>query len=103
MDDDLMPNDSTFYFLPREPKDQAIARKKERAETLKTLDELKKIVHHFDERIKYRDTIEALNVNLKEDPELHQKKCEVNEMLKLALTEEKNLLEELIDIHAKNR
>lgn len=102
MDDDLYPSDSTFWF-PKEPKDQAIARKKERAETLKTLDELKKIVHHFDERIKYRDTIEALKVNYKDSPEEHQKKCEVNEMLKLALIEEKRLLEELIDIHARNR
>lgn len=100
--DDLLPNDSTFLGgVPPEPKEQTIAREKEKAATLQVIDGLKQAIIHFDERIAYRDTIGALNVNLLEEPELHQKKCEVNDMLKMALIEEKQLLEELLQAHSK--
>ncbi len=95
MDEDLYPNDSTFW-RPTEPKEQVIARKKEQAQALEAKNIIEMALAHFDERIIYRDTISSLNVNLNEDPAMHQKKCEVNDMLKLALQEERNLLEEIL-------
>lgn len=103
-DDNLLPNDSTFFGgVPLEPKEQVIERKKEKAQTLQALDEIKKVIEHFEERIKYRDTLSAIKPDLLKDPILHQKVCEVNYMLKLALMEEKQLLEELLRTHAPNK
>ena len=103
MDDDLMPNDGTYFNPFQEPTEQKIERSKEKAKALEVKNAIENVIAHFEERINYRDTIEALNVNLEEDPALHQKKCEVNEMLKLALIEEKGLLEDLLSTHSKNR
>lgn len=100
-EDDVMPNGGSSYFVPREPEDQVRARKKEAAETLQAKDLAAELINHLDDRIVFRDSIESLNVNLIEDPALHQKKAEVNEMLKLALIEERQLLKELLEIHLK--
>lgn len=100
MDDDIYPAESPFAWQT-EPKEQVSARKKEKGAALAAQNEIKKVIKHFEERIQYRDTIESLNVDLKEDPLLHQKKCEVNDMLKIALEEEKQLLEELIEAHTR--
>jgi hypothetical protein len=101
-EDDLYPTDSTFFGVPTEPQDQINARKRERGQTLAAAKEIQKVVKHFEERIKFRDTLRAINVDLKQDPALHQKVCEVNYMLQLALEEEKQLLEELLDAHGIN-
>lgn len=102
--DDLMPSDGTFLGgVPREPLDQVVERQHEQAQTLQGLDEIKRVIAHFEERIAYRDSLESINVNLADDPLLHQKKCEVNELLKMALVEEKQMLEELVAIYVKNK
>jgi hypothetical protein len=98
--EDLYPSDGT-YFVPTEPKEQVIARKKEKAETLQVKAELERIIRHFEERIAYRDTLDSINVSAVNEPELHLRACVTNDMLKMALSEEKQLLEELLDIHAK--
>lgn len=100
-DDDLLPNESPYFGVPVEPPDQAIARKKEKAATLQAADEIRRVIKHLDDRIDYRSNIESINVNLAENPILHQKKCEVNDMLRLALIEEKQMLQELLDTHTK--
>lgn len=97
-EDNVSPNDST-YWRPKEPNQQVSSRKKEKGEVLAAQKEIKKVVMHFEDRIRYRDSIEALKVDAREDPALHQKKCEVNDMLRLALEEEKRLLEELLDTY----
>lgn len=102
MDDDLYPA-SGEYFLPREPQEQVVARKKEKAKTLEAVNELQRVIDHFQERIDYRDRLSSINVDITEDPELHQKVCAVNDLLKLALTEEKGLLEELLELYNRNR
>lgn len=100
-DDNLMPNDS--FWMAREPKEQVIARNKEKAQTLEAVNELEKVIQHFEERIEYRDSLSSINVSITEDPALHQKICAVNDLLKLALIEEKQLLEELLEVHNRNR
>lgn len=101
--DDLMPNDGTYFGIPPQDVEQEVERKKEKAKTLESLSAIKQIVKHFEERIEFRDKLSSINADIKEDPALHQKLCEVNNMLKLALQEEKEILEELLEAHAKNR
>lgn len=102
MDDDLMPSDNSWRGgVPREPMDQITARKKEQAKTLEATSVLEAIITHFEKRIAYRNTLDAIMPDLSRSPELHQKACEVNGMLKLALIEEKQLLEDLISTYKK--
>lgn len=101
-DDDLYRNDGT-YFLPREPEEQIIDRKKERAKTLEAINDIKAVIAHFDQRIEERGKISSINVDLTEDPALHQKVFEVNRLLTMALIEERSMLEEMLEIHTKNK
>jgi predicted component of type VI protein secretion system len=102
-DDNLMPNDGTYFGIPVEPVEQTVARKKEKAKTLEAKAEIERVIKHFEERIKYRDTLDSLNVSAINSPEMHLRACVTNDMLKMALIEEKQLLEELLDIHSPNR
>lgn len=102
-DDNLMPNDGSSFWMAQEPKEQVVARNKEKAQTLEAVNELEKVIQHFQERIEYRDSLSSINVSITEDPALHQKVCAVNDLLKLALIEEKQLLEELLEVHNRNR
>lgn len=54
------------------------------------------IIKHLKIRIKARESIKTIQVDIAEDPLLHQKTCAVNEMVAQALTEEKEMLEALI-------
>lgn len=100
--DDVYPNDGAFLGgVPLEPLDQVVARKKERAQAMEAASVIENIIQHFAERIDYRSNLDAIKPDLAKDPALHQKVCEVNAMLKLALIEEKGLLEELLSMHAK--
>lgn len=99
--DDVMPNDGTYFGL-REPVEQVVARRKEKAKTLEALSVIKKVIDHFDQRITARDSLASISVDLTVDPLLHQKICAVNELLKAGLIEEKQMLEELLEIHAPN-
>lgn len=100
MEDDIYPNNGS-YFLPREPKDQIIARQKEKAKTLEALPIIENVIKHFNDRIEFRNKIDSINVQVNDDPALHQKMMHVNELLKQELEVEKALLEELLRLHAK--
>lgn len=98
----MYPNDGTFMGgVPLEPVEQRVERKKERAQTLEAKKISEAILQHFEERIAYRDTLDAIAPDLAKTPELHQKVCEVNMMLKLALEEERDMLKEKLDMYAK--
>lgn len=100
MDDDLYPSDGG-YFMPREPQEQVIARKKEQAQTLEALKIIEQVIKHFEDRIKFRDSVESINVDIEKDPSLHQKVFQTHKLLKEALIEEKQLLEDLLETHDK--
>lgn len=89
------------YFVPTEPQDQVIARKKERAKTLEMADFVTQLIKHLDERIAERDRISTIGIDILENPEIHQKRCLVNAMIAQALNEEKKILEELLEIHTR--
>lgn len=104
MEDNLMPSDGTFLGgVPREPLDQIVERKQEQAQTLQAEDEIRKVVSHFEERINDRDSLESIILDPLRSPELHLRACIVNDAIKDALMEEKEMLEELIGIYAKNK
>lgn len=92
---DAYPNRGEHY-LPTVPAAQVAEHDEEEAEVIENLPLIERVVAHFTERIKARDSISAINVDIAEDPELHQKTCAVNDMIAKALAEEKKELEELI-------
>jgi hypothetical protein len=98
VEDDLMPN-SGDYFSIREPEEQVLERKAERAKLLADLPLVKKAITHFEKRISDRDSIESIKVDLQTSPEMYQKVCETNRLVKQALIEEKELLEELVNTY----
>lgn len=87
--------------MPREPQEQVIERKKEQAKTLEAKTLIEAVIKHFEERIAYRDTLDSLNTSAVLTPELHLRACITNDMLKMALIEEKQMLEELLTIYGK--
>jgi len=95
MNDDVMPNTGDYYSL-REPVDQALERKHEKSLTMSALPIIKQTISHLDERIKFRDSIDSINVSIDKDPLLYQKVSEVNKMVKQALIEERAILEDLL-------
>ncbi len=102
-EDNLIPNDGSYFGIPVEPAEQRVARTKEKAKTLEAVNQIEKIIEHFQERIDFRDKLSSINVDVSADPALHQKIFEVHKLLKLALEEEKQLLEELLEVHNRNR
>lgn len=102
-EDDLMPNDGSWVGgVPVEPKDQRLARTKERAATLKERNVLRELIDRFDERIAERDRISTIGVDINEKPEIHQKRCLVNAMISQELAKERQWLQELLEAHDKN-
>lgn len=101
--DNVMPNDGSSFYFPAEPQEQIISRKKEQAGLLEALKVTELMVQHFEERIAFRDTLGSIKVDVRTDPAMHQKMCEVNELLKLSLEEELGLLKDLLETYAKNR
>jgi hypothetical protein len=102
-EDNVYVNDGTFVpGVPLEPPEQTVERKKEQARALEAKTIIEDIIAHFDQRIAFRSDLDAIKPDLVKTPAMHQKVCEVNSMLKLALAEEKSLLEELLEVHDKN-
>lgn len=90
-----MPTNGDYFSL-REPVEQILERRSEKAKIVQELPLVKKAIAHLETRIKERDSIEAISVDIAEDAELFQKCYEVNRLLKQALIEEKELLEDLV-------
>lgn len=95
-DEDVIGASSQFFGIS-EPQDQQNERKTEEAKVYSALPIIKEVIEHFDLRIAARDSIKSIDIDISEDPELHQKTCAVNTMLADALREEKQLLESLLD------
>lgn len=92
--DNLYPTSSAF--LPQEPLEQAEARDQEKGKVFDSFPLIQEVIDHFEERIKLRDSLKAIPVDLEEDTELYRRRHAVNDMLAAALHEEKTYLEELV-------
>ena len=98
--DNVMPNTGDCFGL-REPVEQEIERKKEKAHTLEELSVLKSLVTHFEDRIKFYDSVSSIPNAVKADPKQFLIMHNANELTKKCLVSEKEYLESLLDTHAK--
>jgi polyribonucleotide nucleotidyltransferase len=99
-DDNIMPNNGD-YFSIQEPLEQRLEKQKERAKILSELPKIEMVVKHLEKRIKSLDKLSSIKVDISEDPALFQKAHEVNRLVKYALEEEKNNLEDLINTYKR--
>lgn len=104
MDDDLMPNDGTFLGgVPREPLDQILGRKREKAQTLEGLNELKGIVNRLQEQIEFYERNSSIPDDVRTKPKqflvMHNSFSEVAKILR----GEKEYIEDLISSYIKDR
>lgn len=101
VEDNVMPNDGT-YFTPKEPVEQTISRKKERARTLEALPILKELVKHLEKRIEFYGSVDSIPDDVKKDPTKFMNMHNSNEMTRANLISEKEYIESLLDANAKN-
>lgn len=100
--DDLYPSDGT-YFMPREPEEQVVARKKESAQTLEGLSVLKDMVKRLDERIDFYQRHSNIPDEVRTDPSKFLIISNSYTMVSETLQSEKEWIEDLLESHAKNR
>lgn len=99
--DDIAPNDGAL--IPREPKEQEVDRKKERAETLQALPVLIEIVKHLTEQVEFYESVDSIPPEVKTDPEKFLIVHNANELTRNNLRAELEWVEELLSQHAKNK
>lgn len=96
MDDNLYPNNGE-YFLPTEPEEQKLDRKKEQAKVLEAKKLSDEIIARYEDRIVFYDTIDSIEVELRTDPEKFMRAWLVNREIKAILESECAWLEELVE------
>lgn len=94
--DDLLPNDGT-YFMPREPVEQVVDRKRERAQSLEDLSLLKEIIGRFDRRIEFYSSVDAMPDDVKTDPVKFMNMHNSNQLTRDSLNSEREYLQSLLD------
>lgn len=98
-EDNVYPNDSS-YFMSREPRDQVLGRKKEKAQTLEALPILQDLLKRLDEKITYYEANSSIPDDVRTDP---QKFLIVHNSYTIAaehLKDMKEYLQGLIDTNA---
>ena len=98
--EDLYPNDSS-YFLPTEPQDQVIARRKEKASTLEAINVLKEVVQRLEDRIAFYASVDSIPAAVKAKPQQFLIVFNANQLTRDNLRSEKEYIEQLIADHAK--
>lgn len=102
MDDDLYPSDGE-YFLPREPKDQKIARSKERAKTLEAAAILEDVVIRLTDRIAFYEANSSIPEDVRDDPQKFLIMSNSHLLAARTLTSEREYIQSLIDAHIPSR
>lgn len=97
MGDDLYPN-SSEYFLPREPEEQIIDRKKERAQTLESEIILNDLIDHLDKRAEFYNSLTSIPDEVRLDPKEFLIMHNTHTLLAKILVSEKEYIEGLLDI-----
>lgn len=90
-----MPNDGT-YFFPREPQDQIIARKKEKAQTLEGLHILHDLLKRWEEKITFYSSVKAISEEVKTNPAEFMHMVAGNAVIVEILEAEREYIRELI-------
>lgn len=103
-EDDVYINNGEFLGgVPTEPVDQAIDRKKERAETLQVLPVLKDMIKRLDERIEFYQKHSNIPDEVRTDPNKFLIISNSYTMTAETLQSEKEWISGLLDANAKNR
>lgn len=100
MDDNLMPNEGAYYQI-REPEDQVLERKHEKAKTLESKKELEKVIKHLDERIAATDSIKQAEGLAKAKEISIQLALHVLSLVNNQLQTERQFLTDLLEVHSK--
>jgi len=101
MEDDLLPNESSYY-LPREPRNQRINRAKEHANTLESVGVLKTLLERWDKKIAFYESVWSIPNEVKLIPEELTRVLNINLMIAENLKVEKEFIESLIETQAPN-
>lgn len=73
MEDDVYPNDSTYFGVPTEPKEQAIERKKEKAQAIEKENVLKDLLERWEGQLEFYRSTKNISDEVKLDlPKLGQ-------------------------------
>jgi hypothetical protein len=96
MDDDLMPNDGTFYHLT-EPEEQKQEESEERAKAIQGMALLEELIERLNTRITFYDSLNSIAPDVKDTPEQHLRACIAGQMTKQNLIQEKEYMEGLRD------
>jgi hypothetical protein len=101
-DDNLMPNDGAVFSL-REPEQQSVDRKKEKAQTLEALPVLKDLLERLNERIAFYGSVDAIPDEVKTDPKQFLIVHNANELTRDNLRSEVEWINGLVEEHAHKR
>lgn len=96
--DNVYPNDGT-YFLPREPRSQVISRKKEKAQTLEGINELKAVVDRLQQRIDYFEKNSNISDEVRLSPDKFLIEHNTHSSIARILRSEKEYIESLLNSH----
>jgi hypothetical protein len=101
-EDNVYPNDSSQYFMPREPAEQIIERKKEKAQTLEALNEFRAIVNRLEERIRFYESVANIPDEIRTKPDEFLIMHNTHTLMVRTLTSEKEYIEGLLNAHIRS-
>lgn len=100
-EDNLYQADGEFFQPFREPLDQALERKRERAEVLKSKDELRAMIKRLQERIDYYEANTSIDDDVRLDPQKFLVMHNSYTLTAKTLRAEKQWLEGLIEANMR--
>lgn len=99
--DDLYPNDSSNFDPFREPIDQVVARKKERAQTLESASILRDIIAQLEYDIAFYGSVDSIPAEVRVKPKQFLIVYNANLLTRDVLRIKKEWIESLIEASAK--
>ena len=96
MEDNLMPGDNTYAPL-REPVEQEIERKKEKADTLQALPILEDLLNRIEDKVKFYQDVRNIDDGIRLDPKTFLIAHNTNAGLAHGWQQELNWIQEIID------
>lgn len=100
--DNLMPNDGSLFSL-REPEEQVVDRKKEKARTLEALPILKDLLTRLQERVAFYGCVDSIPDEVKTKPKQFLIVHNSNQLTRDNLRAEIEWITGLLEEHAKGR
>jgi len=98
--EDLYPNDGTHYE-PSVPEEQKREENAEKAKVQEGIQLLEEIISRWDERIRFYDSLDSINVDVDTRPAQHRETVRANKQTKANLLVEKDYLEGLRSQYSK--